>query len=256
MKPLITYQRGDSLLHRLHPLTKLLWLLVLTVLVFAVKRWWLALGVVGVALGLFAALRLPLHRARGARLFAFTALALLALQAVFLDAGQTLLRLGPVDVTTGGLEAGVYVASRFLSVVLFSYLFVFTTSPNDLAYGLMQVGLQYRFGFTLVTALRLVPVFEREAQMVYRAQVMRGAAYDRKNLTRFLLLARQFFLPMLVSALGKVDALAVSMEGRCFGKYPTRTYLRSVRFSRQDGAALGLLVVIIALPLTFRLIGG
>ncbi|HLV45057.1 MAG TPA: energy-coupling factor transporter transmembrane component T, partial [Aggregatilineales bacterium] len=163
MKPLITYQPGDSLLHRLHPLTKLLWLLLLTVLVFAVKRWWLALGVVGAALGLFAALRLPLHRARGARLFAFTALALLALQAVFLDAGQTLLRLGPVDVTTGGLEAGVYVASRFLSVVLLSYLFVFTTSPNDLAYGLMQVGLPYRFGFTLVTALRLVPVFEREA---------------------------------------------------------------------------------------------
>lgn len=249
MKPLITYRPGTTLLHRLHPLTKIGWLLGMTVLVFAVRHWWLALGVLGAVLIAFAAFRLPLGEARGARLFAVTALALFMLQAVFLDEGRMLAEVGPVTIMSGGVEAGVFVAARFLSVVLLSYLFVFTTSPNELAYGLMQAGLPYRFGFTLVTALRLVPVFEREAQMVYRAQVMRGAAYDRKNLSRFLLLARQFFLPMLVSALGKVDALAVSMEGRCFGKHPARTYLREVRFGWQDGAALALLVVAVGLPL-------
>ncbi|HOA24919.1 MAG: energy-coupling factor transporter transmembrane component T [Aggregatilineales bacterium] len=252
MKPLITYRPGSSLLHRLHPLTKLAWLIGMTVLVFAVRHWWLAVGVLAAVLAAFAAFRLPLGEARGARLFAFTALALFGLQAVFLDVGRTLIEVGPVTVTSGGVEAGVFVAARFLSVVLLSYLFVFTTSPNELAYGLMQAGLPYRFGFTLVTALRLVPIFEREAQMVYRAQVMRGAAYDRKNLSRFLLLARQFFLPMLVSALGKVDALAVSMEGRCFGKHPNRTYLREVRFARRDASALALLVAAVSLPLLLR----
>lgn len=252
MKPLITYRPGSSLLHRLHPLIKLAWLIGMTVLVFAVRHWWLAVGVLAAVLAAFAAFRLPLGEARGARLFAFTALALFGLQAVFLDVGRTLIEVGPVTVTSGGVEAGVFVAARFLSVVLLSYLFVFTTSPNELAYGLMQAGLPYRFGFTLVTALRLVPIFEREAQMVYRAQVMRGAAYDRKNLSRFLLLARQFFLPMLVSALGKVDALAVSMEGRCFGKHPNRTYLREVRFARRDASALALLVAAVSLPLLLR----
>jgi energy-coupling factor transport system permease protein len=59
-------------------------------------------------------------------------------------------------------------------------------------------------------------------------------------------LARQFVLPLLVSALGKVDALAVSLEGRCFGKYPTRTFLREVRATRLDALAVALLVASIA----------
>lgn len=59
-------------------------------------------------------------------------------------------------------------------------------------------------------------------------------------------LARQFFMPLLVSALGKVDGLAVSMEGRCFGKYPTRTFFREVHPTRQDGIAAILLLASIA----------
>jgi len=150
-------------------------------------------------------------------------------------------------VTAGGVEAGVYVAARFLSVVFLSYLFVLTTAPNDLAYALMQAGLPYRYGFALVTALRLAPIFEQEGQIVYRAQLARGVQYDARSLRRsprhLLTLARQFFLPLLVSALGKVDGMAVSMEGRCFGKYPTRTFRREVHLARQDVIALLILLI-------------
>jgi energy-coupling factor transport system permease protein len=70
--------------------------------------------------------------------------------------------------------------------------------------------------------------------------------YDVRSPRRFLTLARQFVLPLLVSALGKVDALAVSMEGRAFGKYPTRTFLREVRATWRDGVALGVLGLLLA----------
>ena len=135
-------------------------------------------------------------------------------------------------------------------MIWMSYLFVLTTEPNALAYGLMQAGLPYRYGFALITALRLVPVFEQEGQTVYQAQLARGIAYDRGGPRRFVTLARQFFLPLLVSALGKVDALAVSMEGRCFGKYPRRTFLRQVRFTRRDALALGVLALSLATLVT------
>jgi energy-coupling factor transporter transmembrane protein EcfT len=58
-----------------------------------------------------------------------------------------------------------------------------------------------------------------------------------------LLLARQLFFPLLVSALGKADSLAVSMEGRCFGRYPTRTFLRQTHLARRDAIALALLAI-------------
>lgn len=238
----ITYHPGDSLLHRLHPLTKAAWLLFGTAAVFLVRSPWAVAGAVGLLLLGFRLAGVRLGRVRGTRLFASTALLLGLLQVLFVREGAVLVELGPLAVTAGGLEAGVYVAGRFLSVVLLSYLFVLTTEPNDLAYALMRAGLPYRYGFALITALRLVPTFELEGQIVYNAQLARGVRYDVRSPRRFLTLARQFVLPLLVSALGKVDALAVSMEGRCFGKYPTRTFLREVQATWRDGVALATLV--------------
>jgi energy-coupling factor transport system permease protein len=239
----IAYHPGDSLLHRLHPLTKAAWLLFGTVLVFAVRSPWAVVGALALLLLGFPVAGVRLGRVRGTRLFVSTALLLGLLQVLFIREGATLLEVGPLVITAGGVERGIYVAGRFLCVILLSYLFVLTTEPNDLAYALMRAGLPYRYGFALITALRLVPTFEQEGLIVYNAQLARGVRYDGRSLRRFLTLARQFVLPLLVSALGKVDALAVSMEGRCFGKYPTRTFLREVRATWLDGVAIGLLVV-------------
>jgi len=239
----ITYHPGHSFLHRLHPLTKAAWLISGTVFVFVVRSPWAVAGAVATLLLGFPIADVRLGRLRGTRLFATTALLLGLLQVLFVRQGAVLFQLGPLTVAAGGVEAGVYVAGRFLGVVLLSYLFVLTTEPNDLAYALMRAGLPYRYGFALITALRLVPTFEQEGQIVYNAQLARGVRYDVRSPRRFLTLARQFVLPLLVSALGKVDALAVSMEGRCFGKYPTRTFLREVRATWRDGVAVGVLVV-------------
>ncbi len=242
----ISYQPGDSFLHRLHPLSKAAWLVSGTVLVFVARSPWAVVGAVALLLLGFLMAGVRLGRVRGTRLFISTALLLGLLQVLFVHEGAVLCQLGPLTITASGVERGVYVAGRFLSVILLSYLFVLTTEPNDLAYALMRAGLPYRYGFALITALRLVPTFEQEGQIVYNAQLARGVRYDVRSPRRFLTLARQFVLPLLVSALGKVDALAVSMEGRCFGKYPTRTFLREVRATWLDGAAVGLLIVSMA----------
>jgi len=241
----VTYRHGDSFFHRLYPLTKGAWLLFGTMLVFAIRSPWLVAAVVGLLLLGFPVAGVQLRSVRGTRLFVTTALLLGLLQAVFVDQGAVLLEIGPLTVTAGGVEAGVYVAGRFLSVILLSYLFVLTTEPNDLAYALMRAGLPYRYGFALITALRLVPAFEQEGQTVYNAQLARGVQYDVRSPRRFLALARQFILPLLVSTLGRVDALAVSMEGRCFGKYPSRTFLREVRATWRDAVAVGVLILVL-----------
>jgi energy-coupling factor transport system permease protein len=228
-------------------LTKAAWLLVGTVFVFSVRSPWAVVGIVALLLLSFHVAGVRLGRVRGTRLFVTTALLLGLLQVLFVREGVALVEIGPLAVTSGGVERGVYVAGRFLSVILLSYLFVLTTEPNDLAYALMRAGLPYRYGFALITALRLVPTFEQEGQIVYNAQLARGVRYDVRSPRRLLTLARQFVLPLLVSALSKVDALAVSMEGRCFGKYPSRTFLREVRATWLDAVAVGVLVVAVAL---------
>jgi energy-coupling factor transport system permease protein len=240
----VTYHPGDSLLHYLHPLTKIAWLIGGTAAVFVVRSPWAVAVAVALLLLGFPLAGVRLGRVRGTRLFISTASLLGLLQVLFVHEGAVLLEIGPLAVTSGGVARGVYVAGRFLGVIFLSYLFVLTTEPNDLAYALMRSGLPYRYGFALITALRLVPAFEQEGQIVYNAQLARGVRYDVSSPRRFLTLARQFILPLLISALGKVDALAVSMEGRCFGRYPTRTFLREVQATWRDAVAMGVLGVL------------
>jgi len=244
MRPRISHQPGDSWLHNLHPLVKLLWMILGTLGVFLIPDPWIALGSFTAVMAASLSARLKLRGLRGIRMFVVTAILLGVLQIIFLKEGQVALQIGPWPIYQSGLQSGLYITARFLFIVALSYLFVLSTSPNDLAYALMQAGLPYRYGFALITALRLVPVFEEEGQTVYQAQLARGVQYDRRSLSQLPTLARQFFFPMLVSALSKVDALAVSMEGRCFGKYDTRTFRRQVPWRTADTIAMLMLLIL------------
>jgi energy-coupling factor transport system permease protein len=242
----ILYQPRASWLHRLHPLVKLSWLVTVSIALFVIQSPAWVLMVLLLAVLAFPSARLSLRKhVRGARFLTIMGFLLFSLQAIFNHTGATLLHLPlgslSLSLTSGGLTAGIYIGGRFLALIFMSYLFVLTTEPSGLAYALMQMGLPYRYGFVLITALRLAPIFELESNTVYQAQLTRGVRYDIRSPRRFLTLARQLLLPLLVSALSKVDALAVSMEGRCFGKYADRTYRQVPKLAMSDMASLALL---------------
>jgi energy-coupling factor transport system permease protein len=247
-KPKIAYQPRDSWLHQLHPLVKLTWLIGISVSLFVISSPVWVLAVLVLAVVSFPLVGLSLRNdVRGIRFLTITGLALFLVQILFNHSGSTVLHLplGPANlsVTDVAITNGIYIGGRFLVLISLSYLFVLTTEPSALAYSLMQVGLPYRYGFVFITALRLAPIFEVEANTVYQAQLTRGVQYDVRSPRKLVTLARQLILPLLVSALSKVDGLAVSMEGRCFGKYATRTYRRVPSYTGKDMLALSLFVI-------------
>ena len=251
-RPRIVYVSGDSRVHRLYPLVKLGWLLWGSLAVFVVRSPWWALAMLASALWVAGLAGVnPRRDIRGLRWMLGMAGLLLVLQGLFVKQGTVLFRLVPfgpgyLAVTDTGLYTGLYVGARFLAVILLSCLFVLTTDPGLLAHASMRAGLPYRYGFALITALRLAPIFEVEGNTVYQAQLARGVRYDVRHPARIWTMVRQLLLPLLISALSKVDALAVSMEGRCFGKYATRTYREEVDFTRSDAYALVLLALAFA----------
>ena len=244
MKARLAYQAGSSFFHRLHPLIKLAWLVLLTGLVFIFQGPVFSLMMAAALLVSFPLVGRKLAELRGFRILLLTAGLICALQIIFIHGGQVLLQLGALRVTGEGLAMGLYLGARFLDVILLSYLFVLTTSPGHLAYALMQAGLPYRFGFTFVTALRMIPLFEEEAMIVYRAQRVRGVSYRKKSPAEFWRNIQAFLLPLLISAMSKVDSLSISMEGRCYGRYKTRTYYKVRKKTQSDWlAGVGLALV-------------
>ncbi len=225
------------MVHDLHPVVKLAWLLWVTVAVFVFDSLALPVIAVGAAVGLLWVSGVAPWRIPGMRLWAVLGIGILLTHALVVREGNVIV--GPL--TDLGLTNGVRATGRLLAVILMSALFVITTEPFSLACALMRVGLPYRWGFALVTALRLAPVFRLEAHHVYRAQLVRGVAYDARGPRKWWLILRHLCLPLLVSALRTAHALSLSMEGRAFGLHPQRTYVGELVTTRRDLVAGALL---------------
>ena len=222
----LSYQEGETIIHCLYPLTKLCWLILGTIFAFLLTNGYLLLIVSSVLLIVLLLINHAIWKIRGFRLVAATGLILFVLYLIFEKSGSTLINfdIPLLRITSGGLNTGLRFSGRFFSIVFLSYIFILTTDPNHLAYSLMRIGLPYRYGFMLVTALRLAPILENEAQTIYRAQLVRGVQYDKKNFKKLFLLMQQFLTPLLISALQRADKLVFSMEGRGFGRYKERTF--------------------------------
>jgi energy-coupling factor transport system permease protein len=138
-------------------------------------------------------------------------------------------------------------ALRFLVILSASALFVRTTDPDRLAQGLIRSGIPYRYGYLLILALRFVPFFQDELRSVREAQRVRGIEVSVRSPRRIAHAARYTFVPVLVSGLHRVDAISISMKGRCFGLYPKRTTSREEPRSAWSPVALGIAGLAIAL---------
>ena len=240
------YLKRNSFIHRLNPLTKFLVLIFLIFLTATLVSdvvslcvfVFLLLGYIGAGINL----RYAFVRLR--RLLTFIVL-IAFVQLLFTHYGLVLFFLIPplapgfgpfFPITTVGIANAINLAFRLINIVLASALFVASTDPSRFAAALTSLRIPYRYAYILVLALRLVPLFDAESNTVQAAQQARGIPVDKGVIRGLFRRIRYTFMPLLFSALGRVDALTLAMDGRGFGYAPTRTYLDFPTFSFKDWA--------------------
>ncbi|MCJ7696232.1 MAG: energy-coupling factor transporter transmembrane protein EcfT, partial [Anaerolineaceae bacterium] len=115
----IQYITGTSFLHKLHPATKLLWLIVLSMVMFFFQSTWVNFTILlCLILTMFLVLK-NFFRIRGLRLAFLTAFFLFLLQVIFYHDGILIINiLGIVNITNRGLNTGILISSRFLIIIL------------------------------------------------------------------------------------------------------------------------------------------
>lgn len=235
----VTYEKGYSFLHGLNPLTKLYALISFSVALFLFDSLPVEAFCLLALLAIAAYLRSASIRSLMLSRFMLSFAGLIfVIQVIFTPGGDLIAGIPLVfftlNITWQGVLGGLIVAMRFVSIILASAIFVSSTDPNELAYSLMRAGLPYRFGFMLVTALRFIPVFDTEVGVVLSAQRARGLEIDAGGFKGVVKIVRYTMLPLVVSALSKVDSMVISMEGRAFGYRRTRTFSRKGRFRAVD----------------------
>ncbi len=248
----VVYRNGTQGLHRASPAGNVLLLTGFLVAVLAspgvlVKTGTLVLVLLlttfsGEQVGTF------LHNIRFVLAFA---LVLFIAQALSVREGAVLFSIG-LPITEEGLLAGAQMALRFLVILSASFLFVLVTDPDRLAQSIVRLGIPYRYGFIFVLALRFVPFFRQELRTVREAQRVRGVQISVRSLSGLRRAIRYTFVPVLVSGVMRVDSIAMSMKGRCFGLRPRRTITRKGRWGPMDWVAAALFVVLIGVAVAAR----
>ncbi|MFX1319841.1 MAG: energy-coupling factor transporter transmembrane component T family protein, partial [Promethearchaeota archaeon] len=178
------YIQRDSFVHRLNPLTKFTVLILIVILAVTLVSDIVALCIFGFLLlgfiGAGISLRYAIGRLR--RLLTFVLLIALV-QLLFTPNGVVLFYFIPplapgfgpfFPITTVGISNAFNLAFRLINIVLASALFVASTDPSRFAAALTSIRIPYRYGYTLVLALRLVPLFDEESNTVQSAQRARG----------------------------------------------------------------------------------
>jgi len=214
----------------INPVAKFACLIILAVFVFLLDSVFLVVGFTLLVLIAMLALRARAVFKRGILFFAIT---ILLAHVLFVRTGAVYLQWWKLVVAEDGIRMGMMVVSRFLSVIMMSWIFVSTTRPRDLSTALSQLGVPYRYSHLIALAMRFVPVFRLELSTVRDAQAVRGMKLGR-GLSGIVRSVRYTTMPMLYCALSRINTLAASMEGRGFGQSRVRTYLHPVTFRGSD----------------------
>src|ERR687896_1527374 len=167
-------------------------------------------------------------------------------QVFFSREGVTLFEWGFLEVHSGGLRMGLFLALRILLLVSAAGLLTATTAPVALADGiedLLSPLKKLRFpahevAMMMTIALRFIPTLHEEAQKITRAQAARGADFSEGGLIRRARALLPVLVPLTVGAFRRADELAEAMESRGYRGGEGRTRYRELRFRARDAAAL------------------
>ncbi|WP_439902067.1 ATP-binding cassette domain-containing protein [Microbacterium azadirachtae] len=174
-------------------------------------------------------------------------LVLTAAMALWTDPGQVsaspaVLRIGDWTLYSGALEAGLATGLRLAAILGLSLIPGLTTVGTDVARSaVQQLRVPYRIGYTALAAYRFVPRFGYELGVIRAAHRGRGTHGGRGPFAR---LARGwgYIVPLLASAIRHAERVALAMDGRAFGAYPTRTERHEVPFRTRDIVFIALML--------------
>lgn len=226
------YTSGSTMLHRLHPLSKLFVLMLVCVAAFLFEQWYVAS-----ALAAFIAL---LHAPREIGMKRLLAVlkplpffvVLIVLANIFLVS-----RPGPWTRSAG---TGLVQAVRVVLVIVGAHLYLAVTDPVDLSDSVLRMLRPFRrFGLRtgelslmVMIAFSFIPLMAEEAKRLQIAQAVR-CGFPRRGLSTVR--AAAFLLtPLVIGVFRRTDEIDSSLRVRCYRIDAPRSSLPSSRAGMLD----------------------
>ena len=241
MHNLFQYVPGNSIIHRMNPITKIFLTIVICIAAFISGNLFFLAGLLAVDLLIGFIAGVPEKTLTIFKGLLKIAIFLFVLQILVIRQGTPVFWI----ITDQGLLTAAKVVLRLVIVCVPLALVLAVTRVTDLTNSLVQVlHVPYKYAFTLSTAIRFVPQFLEEMSGIMEAQTARGVAFDKaKGLKKFSMIL-PLCAPLLISSVRKTDLTAAAAEVRGF-----RLRTRASGYKRYPftGVDLGMLLFSLAL---------
>jgi energy-coupling factor transport system permease protein len=150
---------------------------------------------------------------------------------------------------------GIGAALRIDIMIVAGMIFLSTTRNEEIATGLVKLGIPYRFAFAVSTALRLVPTIAATGATIGQAQRSRGLDLESGNLIQRVRKNTPLLIPVFVSTIRSTNVFSMALESKGFGASPQRTYFLKIELTRRDVLVLVSFAALLVAALALRFAG-
>ena len=255
---------GNSVIHRLDPRTKLLFLVIYIVALF-LAAWWVSYGLILTFLAITIAVSTvpPKSFFKGLKTLSFILIFTGLLNLFFTEGTHVLVSFMGVTITLEGVERAVMMIARILMLICGTFLLTYTTSPIALTDGLesLMAPLKalkvpvHELAMMMCIALRFIPTLIEETDKIMSAQKARGADFETGKLMDRVKALIPILVPLFISAFRRADELATAMECRCYQGGDGRTKMKLLRYHKNDFVALFVGAALVAAVCVLRSVG-
>ncbi|WJP98032.1 energy-coupling factor transporter transmembrane component T family protein [Macrococcus bovicus] len=251
----------DSFVHRLDPRTKIIFVFLMTIVIFFANNVITYAFLILVILGILYAAKLKLSfLLAGLKPILILLLFTFFMHLFWTKGGGTLFKLGFITVDRNGVEQGIFIMLRFVLIIILTTIMTLSTSPISLTDAIetlfrplkkIKVPV-HELALMMSIALRFIPTLMDETQKIMRAQMSRGSDMTTGSPVKRLKAIVPLLVPLFVSAFKRAEDLAVAMEVRGYRGDIGRTKYRKLHWRQADTLALLAIIPITLLILYFR----
>lgn len=243
------YYPVKSVIHRLDPRMKLIFMILYIVMIFFIDTF-IGFGIVLVFLALTILLsRVPVLKVlKSLKMILFLVIFTVIMSLLFFkgEADDILWQWGIIKIYNAGLRNAGLMALRLTFLVIGPTMLTFTTTPVELTDGLESLlkPLSYikipvhELAIIMSIALRLIPTLVEETDKIQSAQKARCADFDSGNVFKRAKAMIPVLIPLFVSSFRRADDLADAMDSRCYRGAKGRTRMKKLRVHVRDFVAL------------------
>ena len=241
MAEILAYVHKEGFFHRLHPFTKIIFILLFALMSILTTNLAFLIALVIVVLGISYCANLGNEVIQQFKLIAVMSIVLIGITILTMPSGDVLGYVIPsaipfigglFPITTGAIEFGFVLTFRFMILICVFQLFVISTQPRDIVQTMERLKIPIDYTLMFLIALRFIPTLQIEGKRIHEAQVARG--YNPGNgLMGKLRSVAPIVIPLVSNALARATVLGLTIDIRGY-RTGIKTRMREFAFQRRD----------------------